>query len=113
MTPNQSLQVTSPKMRCIFGAAPELECWASVNLALAVLVGALVLAVSPARAQDNRSAVPTPHMETLTSQVQSKAALAVAQFQERAANRLDYSVRSLAVVEELLAEASQHKAQMS
>ena len=48
----------------------------------------------------------------LAAQVRDKAALAVSQFQKRAGGRLDYSERSLAAVEELLAEASPYAKEM-
>jgi translation elongation factor EF-G len=46
-------------------------------------------------------------------QVKEKAASAVAQFQQRAGGRLDYSESSLATVEEMLKEAARYKAQLS
>lgn len=49
----------------------------------------------------------------LGTQVREKANLAVAQFQERAGGRLDYSEQSIAAVEEMLAEASKYSKQMS
>lgn len=49
----------------------------------------------------------------MEEQVRAKAELAVAQFQKRAGGRLDYSEKSLAVVEEMLDEASQYSKQMS
>ncbi len=48
----------------------------------------------------------------LGSQVKEKAGLAVAQFQDRAGGRLDYSEKSLATVEEMLEEAAQYAGQM-
>ena len=42
----------------------------------------------------------------MTNQIQANAASAVEQLQRRAAGKLDYSPASLAVVEEMLAEAS-------
>lgn len=49
----------------------------------------------------------------LPFQVAEKANLAVAQFQERAGGRLDYSEQSIEMVEEMLAEASQFTSQMT
>ncbi len=51
-------------------------------------------------------------MSELEAQIREKADLAVAQFQDRAGGRLDYSEDSLAVVEEMLSEASQFVDQM-
>lgn len=51
-------------------------------------------------------------MNELGRKVANKAALAVAQFQERAGGKLDYSSESLAVVEEMLAEAAEYADQM-
>lgn len=48
----------------------------------------------------------------LAAQVQEKAVLAVSQFQKRAGGRLDYSEKSLATVEEMLAEASRYAKEM-
>lgn len=48
----------------------------------------------------------------LASQVRTKAELAVAQFQQRAGGRLDYSEKSLSVIEEMLEEASRYRTQM-
>jgi len=48
----------------------------------------------------------------LGTQVKEKAELAVSQFQQRAGGRLDYSEASLAVVEEMLEEASHYRDQM-
>ena len=48
----------------------------------------------------------------LHRQVAEKAQLAVAQFQERAGGRLDYSEQSIEMVEEMLAEAAQFAGQM-
>jgi len=48
----------------------------------------------------------------IQAQVLAKARLAVSQFQERARGGLDYSERSLVVVEEMLDEASRYAAQM-
>ncbi len=45
----------------------------------------------------------------MTNQVQENAASAVEQLQERAGGKLDYSPASLAIVEEILAEASKQK----
>lgn len=50
---------------------------------------------------------------SMEAQVQAKAELAVAQFQQRAGGRLDYSEKSIAVVEEMLEEAAQYSKQMS
>lgn len=49
---------------------------------------------------------------SLATQVREKAELAVSQFQKRAGGKLDYSERSLSVVEEMLAEAAQYTSQM-
>lgn len=49
----------------------------------------------------------------LQHQIAEKAKLAVAQFQERAGGRLDYSEQSIEMVEEMLAEASQFSNQMA
>jgi hypothetical protein len=51
-------------------------------------------------------------MAELEDQVREKAALAVAQFQDRADGRLDYSESSLLIVEEMLAEAAEFVGQM-
>jgi hypothetical protein len=48
----------------------------------------------------------------IEAQVRAKAELAVAQFQKRAGGRLDYSEKSIAVVEEMLDEAAQYSKQM-
>ncbi len=45
-------------------------------------------------------------MNDLTTQIHQKAELAISQFQERAGGKLDYSVKSLEVVDEMLDEAS-------
>ena len=45
----------------------------------------------------------------LSEQVHRNAESAVKQFQERAGGKLDYSVQSLQAVEELLAEAADHR----
>ena len=52
------------------------------------------------------------HDPDLMAQVRDKAALAVSQFQNRAAGGLDYSERSLLIVEEMLAEASRYAKEM-
>jgi hypothetical protein len=49
----------------------------------------------------------------LATQVGNKAALAVDQFQKRAKGRLDYSEQSLAVVDDMLAEAFRHLKEIS
>jgi len=49
---------------------------------------------------------------SLQEQVRDKAVLAVAQLQDRAGGRLDYSVKSLEVVDEMLAEAALYTDQM-
>ena len=72
-----------------------------LRLLPAIFVAGITL--SPATAQDI----------DLGSQVLEKARLAVTQFQKRAAGRLDYSEQSIAVVEEMLAEASLYRKQMS
>lgn len=51
-------------------------------------------------------------MSELEKQVREKANLAVAQFQDRAGGRLNFSAESLLVVEEMLDEASQYIDQM-
>jgi hypothetical protein len=84
-------------------------------------VGAILIAVvslSAFPAVGTEPAIPLrpgqeAHMSNLATQVSDKAKLAVAQFQERAEGRLDYSVRSLAVVEDMLAEASAYRSEMS
>jgi hypothetical protein len=45
-------------------------------------------------------------MNDLATQIHQKAELAISQFQERAGGKLDYSVKSLEVIDEMLAEAS-------
>jgi hypothetical protein len=45
-------------------------------------------------------------MNDLSRQIHQKAELAISQFQERAGGKLDYSVKSLEVVDEMLDEAS-------
>ena len=52
------------------------------------------------------------HANDMTHQVQAKAELAVSQFQQRAGGHLDYSEKSLAVIEEMLDEASHYSTQM-
>ena len=49
----------------------------------------------------------------LAGEVRAKAELAVAQFQQRAGGRLDYSEKSLVVLEKMLGEASQFTSQMA
>ena len=49
---------------------------------------------------------------SLEEQVRDKAARAVAQLQNRAAGRLDYSPKSLEVIDEVLAEAALYAGQM-
>ncbi|WP_374581774.1 hypothetical protein [Pseudoduganella sp.] len=51
-------------------------------------------------------------MSELEKQVREKANLAVAQFQDRAGDRLNFSAESLLMVEEMLDEASQYIDQM-
>jgi hypothetical protein len=51
-------------------------------------------------------------VQDLTVQIEAKARLAVAQFQERAGGRLDYSPGSLSVVEEMLEEAAVYTDQL-
>ncbi|MBO9880710.1 hypothetical protein [Xanthomonas sp. D-109] len=51
-------------------------------------------------------------MSELETQIREKADLAVEQFQDRAGGRLDYSIDSLLVVEEMLDEASEYVGQM-
>ena len=73
---------------------------------IAVLAAFFVLATTlhaPAAAQG----------ADLATQVRDKAALAVSQFQKRAAGRLDYSERSLLIVEDMLTEASRYAKEMS
>lgn len=48
----------------------------------------------------------------LQPQVRAKAELAVAQFQQQAGGRLDYSEKSLLAVDEMLGDASRYKDQM-
>lgn len=45
-------------------------------------------------------------MNNITTQIHEKAELAIAQFQERAEGRLDYSTTSLEAVDDILDEAS-------
>ena len=52
-------------------------------------------------------------MTDLSSQVKEKAGLAASQFQSRAGGALDYSEKSLDVIEEMLEEASKFAEQMS
>lgn len=68
----------------------------------AMLLSLAIIEPSPASAQG----------PDLAAQVKEKAALAVSQFQKRAAGRLDYSEQSLAVVEDMLAEASRYTREM-
>jgi hypothetical protein len=49
---------------------------------------------------------------SMEAQVLDKARLAVSQFQQRARGGLDYSVKSLSIVEEMLDEASRYASQM-
>jgi hypothetical protein len=75
-----------------------------------VLSGVAAFGKEPTNLHTQGQQVPTSDLGT---QVSEKAALAVAQFQERAGGKLDYSVKSLAMVEEMLAEASTYRLDMS
>ena len=57
-----------------------------------------------------QAATPQP---SLAEEVSAKAALAVSQLQKRAGGKLDYSVKSLVMIEEILEETSQYKDQLS
>jgi hypothetical protein len=81
---------------------------------LLIVAGALIGSAALGGEPDNSSQeAERILMNELASAVGEKAALAVAQFQERAGGKLDYSVKSLEMVEEMLSEASSYRAEMS
>lgn len=83
------------------------------RLAPALLMGLfLLLPLGGAAAQQLTGSTGKQTMNELGREVEAKAALAVTQFQERAAGKLDYSSESLAIVEEMLAEAAEYADQM-
>ena len=72
----------------------------------------LLVPLGEASAQKIAGSMENQSMNELGREVEKKAALAVAQFQERAGGKLDYSAGSLAVAEEMLAEAAEYADQM-
>ena len=83
---------------------------------LRILTVAVMLVAPTLHAQPSAGAWATANgehkMDDLGAQIGTKAKLAVAQLNEQANGRLDYSERSLQAVEELLAEASPYASEM-